>query len=287
MFSATVPALLSQLLGIPRHTPKGLIMSLPKPSANTEIVITGASSGIGSEIARGLARRGYNLVLIARREDRLNELADELRASHAIDATVRPCDLGSRTERQKLITELADRPIVGLVNSAGFGTKGEFHTLPVNRESEEVEVNVMALLELTHAVLPGMLARRTGAVLNIASIAGMQPMPSMATYGASKAFVDSFSQAVHQEVRSSGVSVTSLCPGPVPTEWAEIADAHAWSFRPAQVSPKTVAAQAIDGMLKGKRSVVPGILPKSATVAGRLAPRSISMPLISVLGGRK
>lgn len=262
-------------------------MSLPKPSGTTEIAITGASSGIGTEIARGLAKRGYNLILIARREDRLNELAADLRAAHGINATVRSADLGSSAEREKLIAELVDRPIVGLVNSAGFGTKGAFHTLPLAREREEVELNVVALMELTHAVLPGMIARGSGSVLNIASIAGMQPVPAMATYGASKAFVDSFSQAVHEEVRTHGVSVTSLCPGPVPTEWAEIADAHAWDFRPAQVSPRAVAAAAIDGMLKGKRSVVPGLLPKTATIAGRLTPRSIAMPLISVLGGRK
>ncbi|CAM3742312.1 SDR family NAD(P)-dependent oxidoreductase [Smaragdicoccus niigatensis] len=262
-------------------------MSLPKPQANTFVVVTGASSGIGTEIARGLARRGHNLILVARRADRLEELANEVGSKYNVTATVQPADLGNPGHRQKLIETLVGQPIVGLVNSAGFGTKGVFHELPLSREREEVEVNVVALMELTHALVPGMVARGAGAVLNIASIAGAQPVPSMAVYGASKAFVDSFSQAINAELHGTGVSVTSLCPGPVPTEWAEIAEAQAFVFRPAQVSPKQVAEEAIVGMLKGKSSVVPGLVVKAATIAGRMTPRSISMPVIRTLGGRK
>ena len=146
---------------------------------------------------------------------------------------------------------MADRlhtePIAGLCNSAGFGTSGVFYELPVERESEEVTLNSLALMELTHAALPGMVERGAGAVMNIASIAGFQPIPYMAVYSATKAFVQTFSEAIHEELHGTGVSVTVLCPGPVPTEWAEIANAERFSIPAAQVSPQDVAEAAING----------------------------------------
>ncbi len=193
-------------------------MTLPKPSGTTEVVITGASSGIGTEFARVLAARGYHLFLVARRQDRLDALADELRAEHGVGVTVRPCDLADAAQRQTLIEELRTRPVAGLINNAGFGTSGAFHTLPMDREREQVEVNVVAVQELTHAVLPGMVERGAGAVLNVASVVAFQPMPSMATYGASKAFVNSFSEAVHEELRGTGVEVSVVMPSVVNTE---------------------------------------------------------------------
>ena len=153
------------------------IMSLPKPTNQEAVVITGASSGIGTELARGLARRGYPLVLVARRQERLDELADELRTQYSVGADVFPLDLSDAGARQQLAKRLRSEPIAGLCNSAGFGTSGVFQTLPVERESEEVVLNSLALMELTHAALPGMIERGAGAVLNIASIAGFQPMP--------------------------------------------------------------------------------------------------------------
>src|SRR6202034_4727615 len=141
-------------------------------------------------------------------------------------------------------------------------------------ESEEVVLNSLTLMELTHAALPGMIERGAGAVLNIASIAGCQPIPYMAVYSATKAFVQTFSEAIHEELHGTGVSVTVLCPGPVPTEWAEIANAERFSIPLAQVSPHDVAEAAIDGMLSGKRSVVPGIVPKAVSTGGRSGPRS-------------
>jgi short-subunit dehydrogenase len=257
-------------------------MSLPKPDIATTVVITGASSGIGAELARGLARRGFPLLLVARRRERLDELANEVGKEYSVAVEVLPLDLGDPQGRATLANRLRTEPIAGLCNSAGFGTSGVFHELPVERESEEVTLNALALMELTHATLPGMVERGAGAVLNIASIAGFQPVPYMAVYSASKAFVQTFSEAVHEELHGSGVSVTCLCPGPVPTEWAEIANAERFSIPLAQVSPRDVAEAAIGGMLTGRRTVVPGVVPKVVSTGGRFAPRSLLLPGIRI-----
>jgi short-subunit dehydrogenase len=258
-------------------------MSLPKPNNHATVVVTGASSGIGTELARGLARRGYPLLLVARRRDRLDELADELGSRHSVAVEVLPLDLGDAESRGKLAERLKSDPVAGLCNSAGFGTSGAFHTLPVERESQQVTLNVLALMELTHAALPGMIERGAGAVLNIASIAAFQPLPGMAVYSASKAFVQTFSEAVHEGLHGTGVSCTVLCPGPVPTEWAEIADAEHINISIAQVSPVDVAAAAIAGMVDGKRSVVPGFVPKVASMGGRFVPRSVLLPALRIV----
>ncbi|MGH3632903.1 SDR family NAD(P)-dependent oxidoreductase [Mycobacterium sp.] len=257
-------------------------MSLPQPGNQATVVVTGASSGIGTELARGLARRGYRLVLVARRRERLDELAGELGGQYAVEVDVMPLDLAGPRPREQLADRLRSESIAGLCNSAGFGTSGVFRTLPIERESEEVVLNSLALMELTHAALPGMVERGAGAVLNIASIAGFQPLPYMAVYSATKAFVQTFSEAVHEELHGTGVSVTVLCPGPVPTEWAEIANAERFSIPLAQVSPRDVAEAAIGGMLAGKRSVVPGIVPKVASTGGRFVPRSLLLPGIRI-----
>ncbi|MBV8863616.1 MAG: SDR family oxidoreductase [Mycobacterium sp.] len=260
-------------------------MSLPKPTNQATVVITGASSGIGTELARGLARRGYPLVLVARRRERLDELASELGDEYSVGVDVMPLDLSEAGSREELAERLRSEPIAGLCNSAGFGTSGVFHTLPVERESEEVVLNSLTLMELTHAALPGMVERGAGAVLNIASIAGFQPIPGMAVYSASKAFVQTFSEAVHEELHGTHVSCTVLCPGPVPTEWAEIADAERWSIGVAQVSPHDVAEAAITGMLEGRRSVVPGMVPKVVSFGGRFVPRSVLLPALRISTG--
>src|SRR5277367_1518335 len=237
--------------GRPAESTGEAVMSLPKPTNQAAVVITGASSGIGTELARGLARRGYPLVLVARRQDRLDELADDLRAQYTVGVDVLPLDLSDAGSREKLAERLRTEPIAGLCNSAGFGTSGMFHTLPVERESEQITLNALALMELTHAALPGMVERGAGAVLNIASIAAFQPLPGMAVYSATKAFVQTFSEAVHEGLHGTGVSCTVLCPGPVPTEWAQIADAEHVNVGFARVSPHDVAEAAIAGMLDG------------------------------------
>ncbi len=260
-------------------------MSLPKPDKQATVVITGASSGIGTELARGLARRGYPLLLVARRRDRLEELAGELGNQYSVAVEVLPLDLGDADARGQLAERLQQDPVAGLCNSAGFGTSGVFHSLPLERESEEVTLNALALMELTHAALPGMVDRGAGAIMNIASLAGFQPIPGMAVYSATKAFVQTFSEAVHEELHGTGVSCTVLCPGPVPTEWADIADAQRWSIGIVQVSPQDVAEAAVAGMREGRRSVVPGLVPKVVGVGGRLVPRSVLLPALR-LGAR-
>jgi uncharacterized protein len=257
-------------------------MSLPKPNKQTTVVITGASSGIGTELAKGLARRGFPLMLVARRRERLDELAEQVRDSDKVDVEVLPLDLSDTKARAELADRLRTDPIAGLCNSAGFGTSGKFWELPFERESEQVALNALALTELTHAALPGMVERGAGAVLNIASIAGFQPIPYMAVYSATKAFVLTFSEAVQEELHGTGVSVTALCPGPVPTEWAQIADAERFSIPLAQTSPQEVAEQALQGMLAGKRTVVPGVVPKVVSTGGRLIPRSLLLPGIRI-----
>ncbi len=257
-------------------------MILPKPDIQTTVVITGASSGIGAELARGLARRGFPLLLVARRRERLDDLANEVGEEYSIAVEVLPLDLSESRARAKLANRLRSEPIAGLCNSAGFGTSGVFHELPVERESEEVTLNSLVLMELTHATLPGMVERGAGAVMNIASIAGFQPVPYMAVYSATKAFVQTFSEAVHEELHGTGVSVTCLCPGPVPTEWAEIANAERFSIPLAQVSPHDVAEAAIGGMLSGRRTVVPGVVPKVVSTGGRYVPRSLLLPGIRI-----
>jgi uncharacterized protein len=257
-------------------------MSLPKPGHRTTVVITGASSGIGAELASGLARRGFPLLLVSRRRERLDELANEVGKEYSVGVEVMPLDLSDPAARGKLADRLRNEPIAGLCNSAGFGTSGVFYELPVERESEEVTLNALVLMELTHAALPGMVERGAGAVMNIASIAAFQPLPYMAVYSATKAFVQTFSEAVHEELNGTGVSVTALCPGPVPTEWAEIANAERFSIPLAQVSPHDVAEAAIGGMLVGRRSVVPGVVPKFVSTGGRFAPRSLLLPAIRI-----
>lgn len=261
-------------------------MSLATPSAGTTVVITGASSGIGMEIARGLARRGYPLTLVARRRDRLEDLADELRSAHPITADVAPLDLNHSAARRELLEMLQSRPIAGLVNSAGFGTNGLFQSLPLYREQDQVIVNVLALTELTHAVLPAMITRGSGAVLNIGSIAGFQPLPGAAVYSATKAYVQTFSEAVHEGLRGTGVSCTALCPGPVPTEWWEVAGEQPPGGM-AQVSAADVAEAGVTGMLDGKRLVVPGLVPKLTGLGGRFTPRALLLPALRIAAARR
>lgn len=255
-------------------------MSLPAPQVASTVVITGASSGIGAEIARGLSRLGYHPVLVARRADRLNDLAEELKRNHSVSAEVLALDLSDAGARAELVAVITARSPAGLVNSAGFGTNGLFQSLPAARESEQVTLNALALMELTHAALPGMIARGSGAVLNVGSVAGFQPLPDAAVYSATKAFVQTFSEAVNEGLHGTGVSCTALCPGPVPTEWWDIAGADRSSVGFAATSTAEVAEAGIAAMQQGKRLVVPGLAPKLMGVGGRLTPRRILLPAL-------
>ncbi|KWX66711.1 SDR family oxidoreductase [Mycobacterium sp. NAZ190054] len=261
-------------------------MSLATPHPGTTVVITGASSGIGEHIARGLARQGYDLTLIARRRDRLEALADELRTAPSVSVEVVALDLNTESGRAGAVEHLRTAAVAGLVNSAGFGTNGLLQDLPPERERDQVVVNVLALTELTHAVLPQMIGRGAGAVLNLGSIAGFQPLPGAAVYSATKAYVQTFSEAVHEGLRGTGVSCTALCPGPVPTEWWEIAGEQPPGGK-AQVSVEDVAASGIAAMREGKRLVVPGLVPKLTGLGGRFAPRGLLLPALRMAAARR
>ncbi len=265
-------------------------MSLPKPNSSSTVLVTGASSGIGTELARELARRGYGLTLVARRKERLTELAEELRSSHRVAVELHASDLGKQGSRTRLVTALNDSAsnVVGVCNNAGFGSFGRFHELDAENEAEMVHLNVNAVLELTAAFLPGMVSRRAGAVLNLGSVAGFQPIPGNATYAASKAFVNSFSEGVHTDLGGTGVSCSVLCPGPVSTEFGEVAGAGESGSGPDFLwsKPSEVARAGVEAMVKGKRMVIPGLSNQAAATGGRFVPRSVLLPAARLFMGR-
>ncbi|HTX32276.1 MAG TPA: SDR family oxidoreductase [Solirubrobacteraceae bacterium] len=267
-------------------------MSLPTPSDKSAALITGASGGIGAEIARELARRGHNVVLVARRKARLEALAEELSSEFGIRAETVASDLAkpaSRSRIQGRMTELG-LDIEILVNNAGFATGGAFDASDPARELEQVQVLVEAVVVLTSTFLPAMVKRHRGAILNVASTAGMQPLPYAAGYSAAKAYVLTFSEALHQEVGGHGVTVTALAPGPVETEFWDIAgwQAGGQSFEravpsPALISAKDAAAAGVEGLESGKRVVVPGIPMRAAMLASRYIPHGVKLPVVERL----
>jgi short-subunit dehydrogenase len=261
-------------------------VSLPEPSVSNTALVTGASSGIGAAIAAELASRGYSLALVARREERLRTLATELASEHGIDAEVIAADLGDDAERERLQGELRGRgrSVELLVNNAGFGHQADFATSPRERMVEMVRVNVEAVVDLTSRFVGPMVERGRGSVINIASTASFQPLPGSAVYAASKSFVLSFSEAIRTELRGSGVTVTAVCPGPVKTEFTEVAGVEGVEERtPGAVwmSADEIARHAVEGAAHDKRVVVPGVLNRATALAGQHSPRAVALPLIS------
>jgi uncharacterized protein len=239
-------------------------------------LITGASSGIGLELARLFARDGHGVVLVARREDRLKELAAELTHRHDVRASVIVADLADPSAPPEIARRVAAAglEVQFLVNNAGFGLAGEFARTDVTAELQMIQVNVVALTHLTKLFLPGMVGARQGAILNVASTAGFAPGPLMAVYYATKAYVISFSAAIAEELRNSGVTVTALCPGATRTEFQERAglDLEARAFRgPWVADAASVARVGYQGMLRGKRLLVPGVFNKMMVAAARVA----------------
>jgi hypothetical protein len=261
-------------------------VGLPEPSVSSTALVTGASSGIGAAIATELASRGYSLILVARREERLQSLATDLRGEHDVEAEIVTADLGKESERDRLQTELGGhgRAVELLVNNAGFGHQADFATSPRERMVEMVRVNVEAVVDLTSRFLGPMVERGRGSVINVASTGAFQPLPGSAVYGASKSFVLSFSEAIRTELRGTGVTVTAVCPGPVKTEFTEVAGVGGLEERtPGAVwmSAEDIARQAVDGAKHDKRVVVPGMLNRATALAGQHSPRAIALPLIS------
>jgi uncharacterized protein len=263
-------------------------MSLPAPAADRTCLITGASSGIGADLARLLARKGHGVTLVARREDRLKVLADELASAHGIRAEVVAVDLSDEAARDGLAAEVARRglSVDVLVNNAGFSTMGPVHKSDPSREVAMIRTDVEAVAHLCSTFIPGMVERGQGAVLNVASTAAFQPLPGQAGYGGCKAFVLSYSRALAQELRGKGVSVTALCPGPVETGFAEaagITDEDAADALPKfmWVSSPDVAAQAVAAMEKGRAVVIPGAPNRIVAAMAHLTPRRLLLPVLA------
>ena len=247
------------------------------PATRPIAVVTGASSGIGEEFARQLASRGYDLVLVARRIDRLQELADKLRPVHGVECVAFEANLANPKDRDRLCHALAaDQGRVEiLINNAGFGTHGFFRETDLERDLELIDVNCAAPVHLTKRLLPWMLERRRGFVMNVASLSAFMPGPVMAMYFASKAFLLSFSEALWEECRDTGVTVTALCPGTVRTEFQGRAglskDARSSGTVPIPV--ERVVDDALAALFGGKRVVIPGYQAKIAAMLSRVVPK--------------
>lgn len=240
-------------------------------------LITGASAGLGRELARLAARDGHDVVLVARRKDRLQELAQELEGAHSVRATVMEADLSNRATPLAMLERARSAGIAVdfLINNAGFGSHGAFAESDFARQAEMVDVNVRALMELTYRFLPQMLARKSGRILNVASLAGFVPGPYMATYYASKAFVLSFTEALSAELAGTGVTVTASCPGPVATEFGAVARSDRTNLlRGGGADAGAVARHAYRSMLAGKVVAIPGFRNKLSAQVIRLSPRA-------------
>jgi short-subunit dehydrogenase len=261
-------------------------------------LITGASSGLGLELARLFARDAHDLVIVARRRDHLEALATQLAAEHGVAARVIAEDLADPVAPRRIFAELQERRISVdfLVNNAGFGTNGRFADSDLERELAMVQVNVTALMTLTRLFLPGMIARRSGRILNLGSTAGFQPGPNMAVYYATKAFVNSFTEALAYELRGTGVTATVSCPGATATEFAKVAAGREWPlFSLGATSAEFVARHAYRAMMAGKSMSLPGwraklglqllrIGSRGATTA--VSARLVRMPEQKAVSGR-
>jgi uncharacterized protein len=242
-------------------------------------VITGASAGIGREFARQLATRANLLVLVARRRDRLEQLRNELVAKNpALLVTVREADLSNLEQTMQLAALLTNKPIDFLINNAGLGDHGSFATADPIHVNEQVQVNVLALTALTRALLPRMIAQKRGAILNVSSSAGFLPLPGIAAYAATKAYVTNFSEAIRAETRGCGITVTALCPGPVDTEFAEVANRESRGEKPRSglmyVAVEKVAQAGLSAIEQNKALIIPGLAMKIVMAITRGLPLS-------------
>jgi len=261
-------------------------MPVPAPSPDSRAVVTGASQGIGAALAGELAARGHHLIITARRADVLGELAARLTERYRVTVEVRAVDLADPAQREALAAELADRDISILCANAGTATFGAVADLDPAAEKAQVQLNVLGVHDLVLAVLPGMLARGAGGILISGSAAGNSPIPNNATYAATKAFANTFSESLRGELRNTGVHVTLLAPGPVRAEMPDAGDASLvdrlipdflW------ISVEHTAQLSLDGLERNKMRVVPGVTSKAMSVASGYAPRAIVTPIVGLV----
>ncbi len=239
-------------------------------------LITGASGGIGEAFARRLAEKKHNLVLVARTENKLHEICDELMLKHGITAHYVAVDLNDFEADQKLFeeTERNGMEVDWLINNAGFGSMGDFADLSLDKELDMIGLNVMALVALTHRYLQGMRARKSGTIINVSSTASFQPIPYMATYAATKAFVTSFTEAIAEENKSFGITATALCPGPTETNFFAAAGAIPFNAKGMQTAEEVVET-GLEGVARGKSHIISGWTNFIGAYLANLAPNSL------------
>jgi uncharacterized protein len=260
-------------------------MPLPTPSPTTTAVVTGASSGIGADLARELAARGYGVTLVARREDRLRALADELATQVRVEVIA--ADVADADARAALLPELQRRGLTVdiLVNNAGVGTIGPVHASTPEAEMTQVRVNVEAVIDLCTRAVQQMVPRGRGAILNVGSTAGFQPFPGQAGYAATKAFVRSYTDGLRGELAGTGVTVAALHPGPVRTEFLQVAGMDERAFAAAfpkfmWMPSRAVAKKGVDALAGDRGSVIPGLQNEIPTKVFEFLPRRILLPLL-------
>jgi short-subunit dehydrogenase len=240
-------------------------------------VITGASAGLGVEFARQCRKRGEEIVLVARRRDRLEALAAELGSAHVVAV-----DLARPGGPAQMISEVAGLglEIDILINNAGFGVTGRFDSAPSERLLEIIDLNVRALTETCRLVLPVMVERERGAILNVASTAAFQAGPNMAVYYASKAYVLSFTEALHHELKGTGIKVSALCPGPTTSEFSDVAESHSPTLERMKMPAAPVVAAGLAGLDANKAVVIPGLKNKIGAQASRFLTRAAMRRII-------
>lgn len=247
-------------------------------------LITGASGGIGAELARLFAADGFDLVLVARRKEKLDELKAELESAHKIKVSVFECDLSKDGAAQKVFdfTQEQNLSVDVLVNNAGFGDWGLFADCNLEKQKQMIHLNILSLTELTRLFLPKMIGRKNGRILNVASIASFMPGPKMSVYYASKAFVRSFTEALSVELKHTGVTVTALCPGPVATDFWDTAEAGASKIFKSLIfaDSKYIAKYGYKKLMKGKVLAIPGTSPQAFAFLTKILPRNFVRNLV-------
>ena len=249
-------------------------------------LITGATSGLGYEFVQLLAKEQYNLIVVARNEEKLLSIKSEF---PLLNVTTIPMDLSKPGSVRKMVEEIQEKglQVDVLINNAGFGLLGKFDELNVEKQLEMIQLNISALTELTHAFLPQMKKQKFGQIMNVASTAAFQPGPMMAVYYATKAYVLSFSEALVEELAGTGVTVTTLCPGATKTNFGSVANVEKTKMFSNAMDATTVAALGYNGMKNGKRVVITGSANKIGATAAKFLPRSTAAKIAKYVAGDK